>query len=58
LLNRFHHNDGVVHNQADSKYQANSESVLMEKPSTGNMAKVPISETGTASRGIKVARHP
>ncbi len=33
-----------------------NESVLMEKPSKGNTAKVPISETGTAREGIKVAR--
>ena len=33
-----------------------SESVLMEKPSKGKTAKVPISETGTANDGIRVAR--
>ncbi len=32
--------------------------VLMEKPSRGNMAKVPMRETGTARAGIRVARHP
>ena len=36
----------------------NSDSVLMEKPSIGKTTKVPISETGTASRGISVARQP
>ncbi len=36
----------------------NSESVLMENPSSGNTANVPTSETGTASSGIKVARKP
>jgi len=35
---------------------ANSDSVLIENPSNGNTAKVPISETGTAITGIKVAR--
>ena len=35
-----------------------SESVLIEKPSSGKMAKVPISETGTASSGMSVARQP
>ena len=30
----------------------------MEKPSIGNSAKVPMSETGTAMSGIKVARQP
>ena len=32
------------------------DSVLMEKPSRGNTAKVPMSETGTAIMGIRVAR--
>ena len=36
----------------------NSESVLMEKPNSGKKMKVPISETGTASSGISVARQP
>ena len=34
----------------------NSDSVLIEKPSSGKSAKVPISDTGTASSGISVAR--
>ena len=33
-----------------------SESVLTENPRKGKKAKVPISETGTAIMGIKVAR--
>ncbi len=33
-----------------------SESVLMEKPSSGKTANVPISDTGTASVGISVER--
>ena len=32
-----------------------SDSVLIEKPSAGKMMKVPISETGTASKGIRGA---
>ena len=32
--------------------------VLMENPRSGKTAKVPISETGTASAGIRVARQP
>ena len=32
----------------------NSDSVLMENPSTGNIMNVPISETGTAINGISV----
>ena len=35
----------------------NSDSVLMEKPSRGNTAKVPTSDTGTASSGMRVARN-
>ena len=34
----------------------NSDSVLIEKPSSGKTANVPISETGTAISGISVAR--
>ena len=34
----------------------NSDSVLIEKPSSGNTANVPISETGTAIIGMRVAR--
>ena len=34
----------------------NSDSVLIEKPSSGNTANVPMSDTGTASIGISVAR--
>src|SRR5207245_6428940 len=34
----------------------NKVSVLIEKPSAANAAKVPISETGTAAIGISVAR--
>ncbi len=32
--------------------------MLIENPSSGKTAKVPISETGTASSGISVARQP
>ncbi|MBV6506137.1 MAG: hypothetical protein ILNGONEN_01708 [Syntrophorhabdaceae bacterium] len=34
------------------------DSVLMEKPKRGKNANVPTSETGTAHKGIRVARHP
>ena len=34
------------------------ESVFTVKPKTGNIAKVPMSETGTASSGMSVARQP
>jgi len=34
----------------------NSDSELIEKPSSGKTAKVPISDTGTAISGISVAR--
>jgi hypothetical protein len=35
-----------------------SDSVLIEKPRSGKTMKVPTSDTGTASSGIKVARKP
>ena len=35
-----------------------SDSVLMENPRSGKTAKVPTSDTGTASSGIRVARQP
>src|SRR5438094_10606038 len=35
-----------------------SESVLIENPNNGNSTKVPINDTGTAHKGIKVARQP
>ncbi len=35
-----------------------SDSVFTENPSIGNTANVPINDTGTASSGINVARHP
>ena len=35
-----------------------SDSVLIEKPMSGKIMNVPISDTGTASSGIKVARKP
>src|ERR1700751_4224473 len=34
------------------------ESVLMGKPSAGKTTNVPMRETGTASSGMRVARHP
>ena len=34
----------------------NSDSVLIEKPRTGNTANVPMSDTGTATIGMNVAR--
>ncbi len=34
----------------------NRDNVLMEKPNIGKNAKVPIKATGTASKGISVAR--
>src|SRR5579863_3889850 len=36
----------------------NNDSVFTEKPNTGNKMNVPTSDTGTASNGINVARHP
>ena len=36
----------------------NSESVFTEKPNAGKKINVPTNETGTAKRGIRVARQP
>src|SRR5215475_12375483 len=36
----------------------NSDSVFTENPNTGNKINVPTNDTGTASNGISVARHP
>jgi hypothetical protein len=52
------HNDGVVDHQPMASTKPNSDRVLIEKPSRGKTMKVPISETGTASSGMRVARQP
>ena len=39
-----------------ARTRPSNDKVLIEKPSSGKTAKVPISETGTAIVGIKVAR--
>ena len=39
-----------------ARTRPNSDSVLIENPSNGNAANVPIRDTGTASIGISVAR--
>ena len=39
-----------------ARTRPNNDRVLIEKPSKGKTAKVPTSETGTARRGIRVAR--
>ncbi len=41
-----------------ARTRPNSDSVLIEKPSIGKKMNVPTSETGTATRGISVARQP
>ena len=35
-----------------------SESVLIEKPNKGNNTNTPMSDTGTAHNGMRVARQP
>jgi len=52
------HHDGIVHDEAYGKHQAHEAMVLMLKPKSGNTAKVAMSDTGTASAGMSVARHP
>jgi hypothetical protein len=58
VLDGFDDDDGVIDHQADGEHQPKSDSVLIEKPSAGKMMKVPMSETGTASSGMSVARQP
>ena len=53
---RLHHHDGIVHYQSDGEHQGESVRVLMENPSARKALKVPISDTGTASIGMSVAR--
>jgi len=55
---RLDHDDGVVHHDAIASTRPRSESTLMEKPSSGNTANVPIRDTGTVSSGMSVARSP
>jgi len=48
---------GIAHVRTSAaSTMPNIESVLMEKSKTGNKMKVPISETGTASIGMRVER--
>jgi hypothetical protein len=51
--------DGVIHHQADGQHEAEErEGVDGESRTAGTAAKVPTSETGTASSGMSVARQP
>ena len=58
MFNGFHYDDGVVHHQSDGQHQAEQGKCIDENPSKGKTMNVPISETGTASSGISVARQP
>ena len=54
LLMRHMNDIARTLHQAPDQY----EPLLMENPNNGKKTKVPIRETGTASSGISVARHP
>jgi len=53
---RLYDDDGVIHYHADGQHQSEERERINRKTKTGNSIKVPISETGTASSGISVAR--
>jgi len=55
-LDVLHHDDGVVHQQADGQHHANKVRVLMVNPHTASTPNVPNNTTGTAIAGISVAR--
>jgi hypothetical protein len=56
VLDRFDDDDCVIDHDADGQHHAEQRQVLIVKPSSVKAAKVPTSETGTASIGITVAR--
>ena len=56
VLDRLYHDDGVVDHDADRQHEGEGDTVLAEKPSASIAAKVPMSETGTAISGMRVAR--
>ena len=57
VLDGFHHHDGVVDHDADGQHQAEQRKVVeRETRTTAITANVPISDTGTASIGMSVAR--
>jgi len=53
VLHRLDHHDRIVDDDADGEDEAEHARLLMDKPRSGNSAKVPTIETGTARSGIK-----
>ena len=58
MLHRLDDDDGVVDHEADGQHQAEERQRVDREPSSGNRAKVPTRDTGTASRGIRVVAPP
>ena len=56
VLDRLDHHDRVVDDDADREHQREQRHRVGGKPSASITAKVPISETGTAISGMRVAR--
>jgi len=52
----FDYDDRVVHHDPDREHQAEQREQVDEKPSTCIPKKAPITETGTATTGMRVAR--
>ena len=53
---RFDHDDGVVNDDADGEDKAEHRERVYRETDIGKKIKVPMSETGTASSGMIVAR--
>ena len=57
-LDRLDHDDRIVDDQADGQHQPEHRQRVDGKAEQRKKAKVPTSDTGTASSGISVARQP
>ena len=58
VLDRLDNDDGVIDNQADGQDEAEKGERVDGKAEEREEAKVPTSDTGTASSGMSVARQP
>ena len=57
-LHRLHHDDGIVHHQADRQHQSEQRQRVDGESEHREEHERPTSDTGTASNGISVARQP
>ena len=58
MLDGLDDDDGVVDDQADGEHEAEERERVDREAERGKTMNVPMSETGTASSGMKVARQP